>query len=125
MDFGFVESLQLNLSRVVDALANDIRTFTGVFAGELLIAQSGNFNLNVDAVEQRTGDARTVALDLQRRAYAFFLRIGEEAADARVHRRDQHKTSWIVDRAHGAGDGDVAVFQGLAHDFQNVATELG
>jgi hypothetical protein len=36
--------------------------------------------LNIDAVEQRAGDFGTVALDLQRRAGAFLLRVGEKAA---------------------------------------------
>jgi hypothetical protein len=68
--------LQLNLSHLVDARTNEVGTFAGVFAGELLIAQAGNFDLDIDAVEQRAGEARTVALDLDRRAGAFLLRIG-------------------------------------------------
>jgi hypothetical protein len=59
-----------------------------------------------------------------RRSDAFFLRIGEEAAGARVHRCDEHDSGGIIDRAEGAGDGDVAVFQRLAHDLEHVAPEF-
>ena len=51
MELGFVEALPLDLARVVDALANDAGTFTGVFAGELLVAQTGDFDLDIDAVQ--------------------------------------------------------------------------
>ena len=50
--------------------------------------------------------------------------VGEKSADTRVHRRDEHETRRIIDRAHGAGDRDVAVFQRLAHNFEHVAPEL-
>jgi hypothetical protein len=33
-------------------------------------------------------------------------------------------TDGIIDRAEGAGDGDVAVFQRLAHDLEDVAPEF-
>ena len=80
VQLGFLEALQLQHARGVDALADDVRAFAGVFRGQLLIAQSRHFDLNVDAVEQRAGDLGAVALDLQRRAGAFLLRIGEKAA---------------------------------------------
>jgi hypothetical protein len=63
-------------------------------------------------------------LDLERRADAFFLRIGEKTAGARVHRCDEHDGGGIIDRAEGAGDRDVAVFQGLAHHFEHVGPEF-
>jgi len=75
VDFTFVESLQLNVSCLVHASTNEVGTFAGVFARQLLIAQAGNFDRDIDAVEQRAGDARTIALDLDRCADAFLLRI--------------------------------------------------
>jgi len=82
VDFTFVESLQLNFSRLIDPFTNDVGTFAGVFARQLLIAQTGYFDLDIDAVEQGAGNFRTIALNLQRRANAFLLRVGEEATDA-------------------------------------------
>jgi hypothetical protein len=121
---SFLKALELDVTRVIDALANRFRGFAGVATGEVLVANRRHFDLNVDAIEERSGDARAIALDLQRRADAFFLRIGKEAARARVHSRDEHDGRGIIDRAEGAGDGDVAVFERLAHHFENVAPEF-
>ena len=37
---------------------------------------------------------------------------------------EEHDGRGIIDRAEGAGDGDVAVFQRLAHDLEHVAPEF-
>jgi hypothetical protein len=124
MDGSFLKAPELDVARLIDALANRLRGFPGVTAGEILVANRRHFDLNVDAIEERSGDARAIALDLERRADAFFLRIGKKAARARVHRRDEHDGRGIIDRAEGAGDGDVAVFERLAHHFEHVAPEL-
>ena len=70
------------------------------------------------------GYFRAVALNLERRAGALFLRVGEKTAGARVHRSHQHETGGVIDRPYGARNGYVAVFQGLAHHLENVALEL-
>ena len=124
MNVSFLKPLQLNRARIIDPLADQLRRFAGVAAGEILVADRRHFDLNVDAVEERAGDAGAIALDLQRRADAFFLRIGEKAAGTRIHGGDQHDAGGIIDRAEGAGDGDVAVFQRLPHDLEDVAPEF-
>ena len=124
MDVSFLKTLELDVTSLIDTLANRLRWFPSVATGEILIAYRRHFDLNIDAVEERAGDSRAIALDLQRRAHAFFLRIGKKAARARVHRCDEHNGCGIVDRAQGARDGDVAVFQRLAHYFEHVASEL-
>ena len=124
VDVSFLKPLQLNRPRIIDALANHLRGFSGVAAGEVLIADRRHFDLNVDAIEERAGDARAIALDLQRRADAFFLRIGEKTAGARVHGRDQHDAGGIIDRAERARNGDIAVLQRLPHDLEDVAPEF-
>ena len=52
------------------------------------------------------------------------MRIGEKAAGTRIHGGDEHDAGRIIDRAEGAGDGDVAVFERLPHDLENVAPEF-
>jgi hypothetical protein len=53
------------------------------------------------------------------------LRIGKKSTGTRVHRGNQHEARRVVDRSQGACDGNISVFEGLAHNFQNVALELG
>src|SRR5262245_47426470 len=124
MDSSFLRPSELDVTRVIDALANHLRRFPGVTAGEILVADRRHLDLNIDAIEEWARYARAITLNLQRRADAFFLRIGEKAAGARVHGRDQHDGRGIINRAKGAGDGDVAVFQRLPHDLEHVAPEL-
>jgi hypothetical protein len=124
VNVSFLKSLQLNDPRIIDPLADELRRFAGVAAGEILIAYRRHFDLNVDAVEERAGDPGAITLNLQRRADAFFLRIGKKAARARIHCGDEHDAGGVVDRAERTGDGDVAVFQRLPHDLEDVAPEF-
>jgi len=48
VEFGVFEAPELNRARGVDTPANGRRVFARLFAGELLIAQSRDFNLDVD-----------------------------------------------------------------------------
>ena len=124
MNVSFLEALKLDGAGGVDALTNSNGGLAGVLAGELLVAQRRHLDLDVDTVEQGARDLGAVALDLQRRADAFLLGIGKEATGAGIHGGDEHETRRVVDRPHGARHGDVAVFQRLAHDFENIAPEL-
>ena len=64
VNVSFLKPLQLNHPRIIDPLADELRRFAGVAAGEILIADGRHFDLNVDAVEERAGDAGAIALDL-------------------------------------------------------------
>ena len=81
--------------------------------------------MDVDAVEQGAGDLGDVALDQRRGAVALAGFVVEVAAGAGVHGGRQHEAGWKAQGHRGAGDGDVAVLEGLAHDFENVTGELG
>ncbi len=48
MDCSFVKALELDGACAVHSQANDRGGFLGVFAGELLITQGRDFDLNVD-----------------------------------------------------------------------------
>ena len=80
--------------------------------------------MNVDAVEQRPGNFRDVALDLRRRAVALARGIAEESARARIHRRGQHEARRKSDRQRRARDRHAAVFERLAHHFEHVALKF-
>src|SRR5690348_10442101 len=100
----------------------------GILAGgrsaKLFVFHGGNFDVNVDAVEKRAGDFGDVALNHGRRAAAFAGGIAEVAARARVHGGGEHEARWKGDGNGGAGNGDGAVFERLAHDFEDVALEF-
>ena len=80
--------------------------------------------MNVNAVQQRAGDFGDVALDHGRRTHALAAFVVEVAAGAGVHGRGQHETRGEAKAHAGAGDSDVAVFERLAKNLQDIAGEL-
>src|SRR5439155_2240479 len=107
-----------------DAFANGIGAFLRALAGDIAIFDRRHFNMQIDAIEQRPGNALTISLHLHRSAAAFALEIAEVAARARVHCGDEHELRRKRDAACGAGDGDFAVFERFAHHLQCRSIEI-
>ena len=68
---------------------------------------------------------RDVALTMRRRAGALAGLVAEVAAGAGVHGGDEHEARGEADRHGGARDGDGAVLEGLAQDFEDVRGNSG
>ena len=79
----------------------------------------------VDAIEQWSGELRTVALDLLGRAAAAQARVPQVAATTGIHRRDQLKARRESRLARSAGNGDTPRLERLAKGFERVAREFG
>jgi len=122
--FGGV-ALGLDFSRAQNPFAHGRRTFHLYVATQFFVLHRRNFDVNIDAVEQRAGNFRNVALNLNRGAMTFAGGIAEEAAGAGVHRGGEHEARGEIHGERGAGDGDGTIFEGLAHDFQHVALKFG
>ena len=58
-------------------------------------------------------------------AAAVALRVAEKAAGAGVESGDENAFGREGEGAGGAGDGDFAIFEGLAEDFEGGAAEFG
>ena len=54
--------------------------FNGACAAELLVLHGGHFDVDIDAVDQRAGNFRNVALNLRWRAVALARRVAEKSA---------------------------------------------
>ena len=117
-----LEPRLLPLARRDDPLANLRGRLAGPLAGDLAELHRRHFDVQVNAVEQRTGDAAQVILNLARRAARF---AGHFAVGRRIHGGHQHELGGKGHRARGARDGDAAFFQRLAHGLQDAALELG
>jgi hypothetical protein len=86
---------------------------------------AGTSIAQIDAVEQRAGDARLiVGLAAHRRGRSDSPAAGHAAA-ARVHRRDQLEARRIGDAVIGAGDDAFAGFERLAQRCRAPGRELG
>ena len=75
------ETLALDFAGLGDAVADGGAGFAGsAFAGKVPVLDGGNFDVDVDAVEERAGDAVAVTLDVDRAATAFAFGVAEVAA---------------------------------------------
>src|SRR5438046_5228282 len=92
---------------------------------ERLRGQRGDLDLQVDAVEQRPGDATPVARDLVGRAAASAARVSEIAARAWIHRRDKLKARREARLARCARDVDAAGLERLAQNLEDTAVPFG
>ena len=84
------DGFDLALTGSLNAGLDDGRRFAQPFLAELLEIDERYFDMDVDAVQQRAGDALLVAGDHAVSASAFPHRGAEMAARAGVHRRDEY-----------------------------------
>ena len=98
--------------------------FLRALARDVAIFHRRHFDVEIDAIEQRPGNALPITLHLHRTATAFAFQIAEVSARAGVHRRDEHELGRERDRAGRARNRNPAVFQRLAHHFESRAFEL-
>jgi hypothetical protein len=118
------ESLQLNGAGLVNLLAHGGTTGAVGGFGEIVKRHWRHFNVQIDAIEERPGDAAHVLLDRDGGTLALVLRIAEEAAWARIHRGDEDEVGGEGGWVRGAADGDAAFFKWLAERFEAAAIEL-
>jgi len=75
---------------------------------ELGLARCRHFELDVDTIGERAGDAAAVARDALRGAAAAPAAVAAMAAGAGIHRRDELEARREIRLARGARDGDAA-----------------
>lgn len=120
---GFALPLSLQGVGGGDARPDRRRSFSGVAGGQLGFGDGGNVDMQVDSVEQRSGEFAPVAADLF--GGAATARLAEIAAGTGVHGGDQLKAGRELDPLSGAGDPDPPVFQGFAQALEDAAGEFG
>ena len=150
VDAGFVlEAALLQHPRGNDTLADGGAGFAWGLAGHLPTASVGcasamlkrvwhcarlaqqlveidglNFDLQVDAVEQRTRNLAHIMRALVLVADALLLGVPIVPARARIHRRHEHETGGIFCRIFRPTNTDNPVLQRLPHHLQDTATEF-
>lgn len=122
---GTALALDGALARLGHALADGRGGFAGRGAQQLLRGQSGHFNVQVDAVEQRAAELGLVARDLVGRAAAGALHRAEVAAGAGVHGRDHLKACRKFGALRRACNGDASGLQRFAQCFERGAWKFG
>src|SRR4051812_21733621 len=114
----------LLLPGALNAVANRIGNFFGSCARNIAILDGGDFDMEIDPVEQRPGDSLAITLDLDRTATAFALQVAEVSAGTRIHSRDEHELRWESHATGGARDSYFSIFEWLPHHLEGGAFEL-
>ena len=81
----------LPLARTSYRLANRGGTFLDLRARNITVFYGWNFDVQIDPIEQRSGNSLPVTLDLERPTSAFPFQIAEIVARTRIHRGHEHK----------------------------------
>src|SRR5450759_939245 len=115
------QALLLDVPRGDHPPPHHLRRFSGGSLLELAPGQARNLDLDIYAVEQRSGYARAVPLDISHGADAAALRITQVAARAGVHRCHQAEPGRIGHGHHGANDRDLIVLERTAQGLERVA----
>lgn len=82
-------------------------------------------DLQVDTVEERSGDLVHIFLHLSGHACAALGGVAVIATGTGVHRRNKHKRCGVIDSIFGTRHGDDTVFDGLSQHFQDLTREFG
>jgi hypothetical protein len=79
-----IEAGALFLAGALDAFANSGGRLFAPRAGDIAIFHGRHFNVEIDAIEERTRDALAVTMDLGGAAAAFTFKIAEVSAWTRI-----------------------------------------
>jgi hypothetical protein len=105
-----LEALHLPLAGIHNARPNFRRAFATRTLPQFAVLHGRHVDVDIDAIEQRTGNLGDIPLDHGRRAGAIARWIVEKAARAGIHGRCQHKSRREGQRHSRTGNGDRAVF---------------
>ena len=118
---GLFATGQLQVAGVHHPFAHRGARFAGRAVGAQCAGrQPRHLHVQVDAFEQRPGDASAIAADHLVVAQAAAGRVAGPAAGAGIHRRHQLEARRELAVARGPRDADAAGFQRLAQHFQRV-----
>jgi hypothetical protein len=90
----------LLLARAPHPLTNRGGTFLHLRARNIAVFYGRHFDVQIDPIEQRSGNSLPITLDLERPASALPFQIAEIAAAAWIHRRHEHELGW---KSYAAG----------------------
>lgn len=122
---AFLLARQLALKGRFHARSDDARCFA-VRVGRQPFGRYGpHFDLHIDAIQQRTGNAALITQDHVGWTAAGQRLVAEIAAWAWIHGGNQLETRWEIGLARGARDGDFARLHWFAQHFQYAPVKLG
>src|SRR5712691_1051361 len=117
-------AFELPSARTFDALPDLRGAFASAHLHDLVFAQRGHLDLDIDPIQQRSREPAAVARDLVGRAAAPAAKMARYPARTGIHCADQLEARRIFGLAGGPRDGNAAGFERLAQRFEHSAIEL-
>src|SRR5438046_6030125 len=107
------KSRLLPLARGGYPLTNCTGRFLQPFARHITILNRWHFDVEIDPIEQRSGNTLPITLHLSRAAAAFAFQIAEVTTRTRIHRCHQHEFARESDAAGRSRNGNPSIFERL------------
>src|SRR6202171_2527058 len=114
----------LHFARSGHTFADRLRRFFGAFTGDVAVFDRRHFDMQIDSIEQRSGDTLAITLHLHRSAAAFAFQVAKVTAGTGIHCGHEHKLGRKGKTSRGARDRHFSIFQWLPHHFQGRSFEL-
>jgi hypothetical protein len=119
-----METGPLVFPRTLDAFTDGCGGLFRSGARDVAIFDRWHFDMEIDAIEERTGNALAITMDLGRAATALAFQVAEVSAGTGVHRGDEHE---FGRERHAAGrprDSDFSVFERMTVSALTKALQL-
>jgi hypothetical protein len=91
---------------------------------EFLVGDGRDLDLEIDSIQEWSGESGSVPLNLARCADAWVAFIAQISAGTGIHGCHEHEVSRIGQRDRCPGDGHIAVFQRLSENLKDMFLEL-
>src|SRR6476469_8082906 len=118
------KSRLLPLARSGYPLTNCTGGFLQPFARHITVLNRGHFNVEIDPIKQRSGNALPIPLHLTGPAAALAFQIAEVTTRAGIHCRDQHEFARKSNAPGRSRNGNASILQWLTHHFQSGTMKL-
>ena len=93
--------------------------FALFIGGELFVVNEGNFDVEINAIEERAGDFGAVVFDLTWATAALANGISEKPARTGIEGSNEKKTGLELQGSGRAGNGHLAIFKRLTQHFES------
>ena len=108
------EALSLSVTCLIDPVADGLGGFSIGRSMEIIKGNAGYFNMDINTIQQRTGEFGEVTVYLAGVALAGMLGITKIPTGTGIRRRHQHESAGEGEGARYPGYGHHTILKGLA-----------
>jgi hypothetical protein len=114
----------LHRARGFDARSDRSRGIGSIARTQMAQRDGGQREVQIDAIEQRTGEARPVSMHVGRRALAWTRSVARVPARTRIHGRDECEPRRVRHHGRRSRDHHASVLERLTQRLERMSWEL-